>query len=65
MVGYKYSIVGYISIYRNKDFSSLKNDLFDFQLTYLGNELEFFYTVFGKTIRFGSSINILQSHRNS
>ena len=31
-MGYKYSIVGYISIYSNKDFSSLKNDLFDFQL---------------------------------
>ena len=27
-----YSIVGYISIYSNKDFSSLKNYLFDFQL---------------------------------
>ena len=26
----------------NKDFSSLKNDLFDFQLAYLSNELEFF-----------------------
>ena len=34
IVGYIYSIVGYISIYSNKDFSSLKNDLhvFDFQL---------------------------------
>ena len=32
MVEYKYSIVGYISIYSNEDFSSLKNDLFDFQL---------------------------------
>ena len=32
IVGYKYSIMGYISIYRNKDFSSLKNDLFVFQL---------------------------------
>ena len=27
-----YRIVGYMSIYGNKDFSSLKNDLFDFQL---------------------------------
>ena len=27
IVGYKYSIVGYISIYSNKDFSPLKNDL--------------------------------------
>ena len=31
-MGYKYNIVGYISIYSNKDFSSVKNDLFDFQL---------------------------------
>ena len=31
-VAYKYSIVGYISIYNNKDFSSQKNDLFDLQL---------------------------------
>ena len=64
-MGYKYSIVGYISIYSNKDFSSLKNDLFDFQLAELGNELEFFDTVFGKTIRIGSSITILQLHWNS
>ena len=41
-MGYKYSIVGYISIYSNKDFSPLKNDLFDFQLVLLSNELEFF-----------------------
>ena len=41
-MGYKYSIVGYISIYSNKDFSPLKNDLFDFQLALLSNELEFF-----------------------
>ena len=27
-MGYKYSIVGYISIYSNKDFSPLKNDVF-------------------------------------
>ena len=46
----------YISIYSNKDFSSLKNDLFDFQLALLGNGLEYFYTVFGKTIRFGNSM---------
>ena len=32
IVGYKYGIMGYISIYNNKDFSSLKNDLFVFQL---------------------------------
>ena len=32
IVGYKYSIMGYISIYSNKYFSSLKNDLFVFQL---------------------------------
>ena len=38
---YKYSIVGYISIYSNMDFSSLKNDLFDFQLALLSNELDF------------------------
>ena len=31
-MGYKCSDVGYISIYSNKDFSSLKNDLFDLQL---------------------------------
>ena len=40
-MGYKYSIVGYISIYSNKDFSRLKNDLFDFQLALLSNKLEF------------------------
>ena len=32
IVGYKYSIVSNISIYSNKDFSSLKNDLYVFQL---------------------------------
>ena len=64
-MGYRYSIAGYISIYSNKDFSSLKSDLFDFQLALLGNELEFFYMVFDKTIRFGSSISILQLHWNS
>ena len=48
--------MGYISIYSNKDFSPLKNDLFDFQLTLLSNELEFFDAVFGKTFCFGSSI---------
>ena len=41
-MGYKYSTVGYISIYGKKHFSSLKNDLFDFQLAQLGNELDFF-----------------------
>ena len=40
-MGYKYSIVGFISIYSNKDFSPLKNDLFDFQLALLSNKLEF------------------------
>ena len=65
IVGYKYSIVGYISIYNNKDFLPLKNDLFDFQMALLSNELEFLYAVFGKTICFGSSINILQLHWNS
>ena len=40
-MGYKYSIVGYISIYSNKDFSPLKNDLIDFQLALLSNELDF------------------------
>ena len=29
---YKYGIVSYISVYSNKDISSLKNNLFDFQL---------------------------------
>ena len=48
-MGYKYSIVGYISIYSNKDFSPVKKDLFDFQLTLLSNKLEFFNAVFGKT----------------
>ena len=61
-MGYKYSIVGYISIYSNKDFSPLKNDLFDFQLALLSNELEFFDAVFVKTIFFGSSISVLQLH---
>ena len=32
IVGYKYSIVGYISIYSNAFFSDVKNVLFDFQL---------------------------------
>ena len=41
-MGYKYSVVGYISIYSNKDFSPVKKDLFDFQLTLLSNKLEFF-----------------------
>ena len=45
-MGYKYSIEGYISIYSNKDFSPLKNDLFDFQLALFSNELEFFDAVF-------------------
>ena len=45
-----------------KIFSSLKNDLFDFQLALLSNELKFFYVVFGKMIRIGSSISILQLH---
>ena len=61
-MGYKYSIVGYVSIYSNKDFLPLKNDLFDFQLALLSNELEFFYAVFGKTICFGSSMSLLQLH---
>ena len=39
---YRYSIVGYISIYSYKDFPSLKNDEFDFQLAFLSNELDFF-----------------------
>ena len=47
-MGFKYSIVGYISVYSNKDFSPLKNYLFDFQLALLSNE--FFDAVFGKTI---------------
>ena len=59
-MGYKYRIVGYISIYSNKDFSPLKNDLIDLQLALLSNELEFFDAVFGKTIWFGRSISILQ-----
>ena len=41
-MGYKYSTVGYISIYSDNDVSSLTNDLFDFQLASLDNELEFF-----------------------
>ena len=57
-MGYKYSIVGYISISNNKDFSPLKNDLFDFQLALLSNEKKYFDAVFGKTICFGSSISI-------
>ena len=65
IVEYNYSIVGYVSIYSNKDFSPLKNDLFDFQLALLSNELEFLYAVFGKTICFGSSISILQLHWKS
>ena len=65
IVGYKYSIVGYISINSNKDFSPLKNNLFDFQLALLSSELELFDAVFGKTICFGSSINLLQLHWNS
>ena len=40
--------MGYVSIYSNKDFSILKNYLFDFQLALLSNELEFFDAVFGK-----------------
>ena len=40
--------MGYIFIYSYKDFSPLKNDLFDFQLAFI-NELEFFDAVFGKT----------------
>ena len=39
---YKYSVAGYISIYSNKDFLPPKNDLFEFQLAYLSNVLEFF-----------------------
>ena len=57
--------MGYISIFSNRDFSPLKNDLFDFQLALLSNELEFFDAVFGKTICFGSSISLLQLHGNS
>ena len=38
--------MGYISIYSNKDFSPLKNDLCDFQLALLSNELEFFFMWF-------------------
>ena len=45
-MGYKYSIEGYISIYSNKGFSPLKNDLFDFQLALLSNELDFFFMRF-------------------
>ena len=40
-MGYKHRIVGYVFFYCNKDFSSLKNDIFDFQLALLSNELEF------------------------
>ena len=47
-MGYKYSVVGYISIYSNKDFSPVKKDLFDFQLALHSSKLEFFYAVFGK-----------------
>ena len=61
-MGYKYGIVGYISFYSIKDFSPLKNDLFDFQLALLSNALEVFNAVFGKTICFGSSISLLQLH---
>ena len=38
--------MGYISIYSNKDFSPLKNDLFDFQLALLSNELDFCFMRF-------------------
>ena len=47
-MGYKYSIVGYISIYSNKDFSPLKNAIFDFQRALLSNELEFFMRFLAK-----------------
>ena len=40
--------MGYISINSNKDFSTLKNDLFDFQLALLSSEEELFDAVFGK-----------------
>ena len=39
---YKYCIVGYNSIYSNRDFPSLKNEQFDFQQAYVSNELDFF-----------------------
>ena len=54
--------MGYISIYSNKNFLSLKNDLFDVELAQLSNESEFFYAFFGKMICFGRSISILQIH---
>ena len=54
IVGYKYSIVGYISIYSSKDFSPLKNDLFDFQLALLGNELDFFMRFSAKRFAFAA-----------
>ena len=59
-MGYKYSIMGYISIFSNRDFSPLKNDLFDFQLALLSNELEFFDAVFGKTIFLSAYYNYME-----
>ena len=47
---YIYSIVGYISIYSNKDFSPMKYDLFDIQLALLSNEFEFFMRFSAKRV---------------
>ena len=47
-MGNKYSIEGYISFYSNNDFSPLKNDLLDFQLALLSNELEFLMRISAK-----------------
>ena len=49
-------------IFQRKDFSSLKNDLFVFQLALLSNKFGFFYAVFGKMGLFGNTISILQLH---
>ena len=56
-MGYKYCVVGYNSIYSNRDFSSLKNELFYFQQAYVSNELEFVDAVFDGLISFGRSIS--------
>ena len=44
--------MGYISINSSKDFSPLKNDLFDLQLALLGNELDFFMRFSAKRFAF-------------
>ena len=66
--------MGCISLYSNKDFSSLKNDLFVFQQAGIIQQqvlfynffffffFFFFFAVFGKMVLFGNTISILQLH---